>query len=287
LLIRPIETDDDVALAGALLTEGFPQKPAAIWPTFLQRLRALGSNTPTGVPIGYLMTDGGRGVGVLITPAANRERSDGTQGVVVNLSSWYVVASERWRAARMLQTVLKRHEAMFTDLTPTQDVQAMLPTFGFQPVNSGIMVTALPVAAALPAGGARVRALKCYEPWLAEALRAVLDAHEAVGCLSAVLEVDGVFLPLLFRKRSVKGAPAAVLIYCSDLQRFQSAMPAVARFLMLRGAAVLISDDTGLPARAGQLRRKHGLKFIRPGAGLAPLPHTADHTASELALLDF
>ena len=284
--IRPITTDDDVALALALLTEGFPGKPAAIWPAFFQRLRILGTNELAGVPFGYLMTDGNRAIGVMMTPAMAREGPDGTRGLVVNLSSWYVVPAERWRAVRMLQTVLKRHDAMFTDLTPTLEVQAMLPAFGFVPINSGVLITLMPVVAALPAGGAKVRRFKPDDPALPAATRRILSAHEAAGCLAAVLNMDGLSIPLLFRKRKLKGVSAAKLIYCSDLQRLQAGMPAVARFLLATGTGVLISDDTGLPRRAGQLHRMRSLKFVRPGAGFAAVPNVADHTASELALLD-
>lgn len=286
LLIRPIDTDKDVALATALLVEGFPAKPASIWPAFFERLRILGTNGPAGVPFGYLMNSGEKPTGVMMTPAMLRTRSDGAQGPVINLSSWYVQPPERWRAGRMLQAVMKQHDAMFTDLTPTDEVRAMLPAFGFVSINAGVVVTILPVAAAWPAGGARVREMMPGEATIPDDTRRMLEAHVAAGCLALVQDGDGPPMPLLLRKRRLKGLPAAKLIYCPDLSRFQAAMPVLARALVAKRVGILMSDDTQAPLRAGQLKRRRGLKFIRPGAGFAPVPNVTDHTASELALLD-
>lgn len=285
-MIRPISNDEDEALAAALLTEGFPQKPAAIWPAFFRRLRILDTNGPAGVPLGYLMSNGDRATGVMMTPAMLRKRPDGSQGPVINLSSWYVQPSERWRAGRMLQALLKSHDAMFTDLTPTAEVRTMLPAFGFIPINFGVVFTLLPLAAALPAGSAQMRLLSPRDADVPAGLRRILERHQDAGCLAGVLTAGERSLPMLFRKRRLKGVPAANLIYCPDLSHLPLAIPAVARFLLTKGIGVLISDDTSGPLRAGQLKRQRGLKFVRPGAGFAPVANVIDHTASELALLD-
>ncbi len=284
--VRPIESPEDRAIAVELLTQGFPAKPAAIWTAFFERLQMLGTNVQTGVPLGYLLPGADGDTGVMITPASYRARPDGTDGLVVNLSSWYVAASDRWRGGRMLQAVLKRHEAMFTDLTPTPEVQAMLPAFGFKSINSGIVITLLPVAAAQPAGGFSVGTLDQSEAALSKPVAHMLKAHQAVGCLAGTLDAGGNAVPLLFRRRVLKGVPAAKLIYCPDMARFQEALPAVARFLIKHGIGLLLSDDTGAPIRSGQMRRQRGIKFVKPGAGLAHDPKATDHTASELALLD-
>ncbi len=286
--IVAINNADDLATAVQLLTRGFSAKPASIWSAFFDRMQRLGSNAAAGVPFGYLLSGSKRPTGVMVTPASTRVREDGTAGAVINLSSWYVEPEERWRASRMLQSVLKRHDAMFTDLTPTAEVQAMLPALGFVPLNHGVVITALPVAAALPADDAIVVALaEKHAALMPKELFALLSAHREVGCLPAMLELRDRSIPLLFRRRMLKGVPAAKLLYCSDLAAFQAAIPAVARFLLKQGIALLMSDDHGLPLRTGQLQRRRGLKFARPGGGLAPAPVATDHAASELALLDF
>lgn len=274
-------------MALRLLTRGFPTKPPVTWIAFLDRLRRLGSNAAAGVPIGYLLSGKDLPAGVMITPATRRGRGDGSHGLVINLSSWYVEPDERWRAGRMLQNILKQHEAMFTDLTPTTEVQAMLPVFGFVPTNTGVLLTALPMLAALRADSARVTPLtKLHAPLLPDGLYEWLEAHCALGCIAALLETEHGRMPLLFRRRMLKGVPAAKLIYCTDHTLLQAALPAVARYLMKRGILLLMSDDYGLPLRTGQAQRKRGLKFARPGDGLGLDSNSTDHTASELALLD-
>ncbi len=135
------------------------------------------------------------------------------------------------------------------------------------------MVTTLPVAAALPADDARVTALaEAHAALLPEWLYGLLEAHRGVGCLRPYSRRATATMPLLFRRRVLKGAPAAKLIYCSDLAQFHASTPAVARFLFKQGVALLISDDHGFPLRAGQFQRPRGLKFARPGAGLEPAP---------------
>jgi hypothetical protein len=186
----------------------------------------------------------------------------------------------------MFQSILTRHEAMFTDLTPTTEVIAMLPRLGFEPINSGVVVTALPVAAALPARGASTVPLSQCKIAVSDAERANLEAHEAEGSLAAVLMDGDRTTRLLFRTCLLRGVPAALLIYCSDLAHLQDSLPAVARLLLRKRVAVLISDDTGHSLRTGQIRRPRGRKFVRPGAGLAHVPHMTDHMGSELALLD-
>jgi hypothetical protein len=288
LPIRPIITVHDRDIAVRLLAEGFPARAAPSWLTYFDRIERMGGNLAADVPPGYLMSDGETAVGVMLTPASLREGPAGEPVRVVNLSSWYIKPSHRWRAALMLQSVLRRHEAMFTDLTPTPEVCAMLPAFGFVPINDGVVVSALPLAAVLPGNGTKTRDLldddlTSYQP----ALRQRLTTHRDFGCIAAAVSGDGETLPFLVRRRQLKGLPAAKVIYCPDIGRFQAAMPSVARYLIGFGISLLITDSIGQSLSPWQLRRSRGLKFAKPGAGLAPIPGQIDHTGSELVLMDF
>lgn len=285
--IQPIEPGN-VDQAKQLLADGFPARAPHTWTTYFDNLRALGANAAAGVPFGYLMTDGDRPTGVMLTPASSRIAPDGRSALVVNLSSWYVEPAHRWRAPLMLQTVLRKHHAMFTDLTPTEEVRKLLPSFGFVPVNRGVVITPVPIAAAGRAPGASVRDLGPSEiPDLPGNIRDLLEAHRAVGCLLAVLKTRNGTIPLMFRPRKLKGLPAAKLVYCENLAELHDHLPAVARYLALNGILLLIYDDLSLKRRPGQMLRARGLKFARPGADLAPQPGRIDYAGSELSLMDF
>jgi hypothetical protein len=286
--IRPLTSDDARDTAVRLLTEGFPALNALSWRTYLDRIVRFGGNAAADVPPGYLMFDGDTAVGVMLSPTSLREGPSGEPARVINLSSWYIMPPHRWRAALMLQSVLRRHEAMYTDLTPTPEVRAMLPTFGFVPINDGLVVSALPVAAVVPGNGSKTRDLTDDDlASLPSDLRRRLAHHRDFGCIAAAIVSDGETLPFLVRRRQLKGLPAAKVIYCPDIGTFQAAMPSVARFLISNGISLLISDSIGQSLSPWQLRRQRGLKFAKPGAGLAPQPGQIDHTGSELVLMDF
>lgn len=246
-------------------------------------------NAAAGVPLGYLMTDGERRpTGVMLTPASTRKAPDGDRATVVNLSSWYIEPAQRWRAPLMLQTILRKHDAMFTDLTPTEEVRKILPSFGFKPVNQGVMITPVPLFAARPASGATVHDPNPADMQiLPEDLRNLLEAHRGLGCLVGMLKTRNGTFPLMFRPRQLKGLPAAKLIYCDRLSELHDHLPAVARFLVRHKILTLIYDDLGQKKRAGQIIRIRGLKFAKPGAGLAPQHGRIDHVGSELSLMDF
>lgn len=238
--------------------------------------------------MGYLLMQGDEAAGLMLTPATQRATAAGNSGLIVNLSSWYIRPSQRWRGVQMMKSILARHDAMFTDLTPTVEVQKLLPALGFEPVNSGIVVTPLPVAAALMAGGATVRDLDASDSdVLDNGLKDLFQAHRGIGCLAAVLQCAAGDVQLLFRPRKFKGLPAAKLIYCDDLEAFNTHLPGVARYLLGQGIVLLIHDDHGLPNWAFNLARPRGLKFAKPGAGLSIRPSQIDHAGSELALLDY
>ncbi len=251
-------------------------------------MRSLGSNAALGVPMGYLLMQGDVAVGLILTPATQRANAAGKSGLIVNLSSWYIRPSHRWRGVQMMKAILTRHDAMFTDLTPTVEVQKLLPALGFEPINSGIIVTPLPVAAAFMSGRATARDLGAPD-WdgLDYGLKELFQAHRGIGCLSTVLQCATGNVHLLFRPRKFKGIPAAKLVYCDDLEAFNTHLPIIARYLLGQGIVLLIHDDHGLPNWAFNVARPRGLKFAKPGAGLAIRPSQIDHAGSELTLLDY
>ena len=260
----------------------------SFWTTTMDRLQRLGTNAHAGVPLGYLMTDGGRPTGVVLTPASTRTAPDGNRALVVNLSSWHVEPSHRFLASLMLQKVLRGHDALYTDLTPSEGVMRMLPSMGFMAINDGVVLTALPVAAMLPSKGAAVHDLIGGRGSLFPSdMWDLLEAHSRVGCFSAMLTTEQGHVPLMFRRRRLKGLPAANLIYCEDITALQKHLSAVARYLLGQGIVILVHDSSGHSVRVGQAVVRKELKFAKPGGGLTPQRGRIDHVGSELSLMDF
>jgi hypothetical protein len=292
-VLMPV-TGENQEVMLALLCKGF-DRPREFWTAGIERIRKLGGNAATGVPLGYLELEKDRAVGVILTPACVRNDPQGTSGVIVNLSSWYVAPEHRWRASIMLQSVLRKHAATYTDLTPTIEVRKMLPAFGFKPINRGLVITPLPAAAAGTAAGARVREIdERSAAGLPDSVGALLMRHKEIGCLPLLLEAKGgQQTVLMIRPARRHGMPVARLIYCDSNAALRGGLPAVARFLLSRGMLVMIGDDIGANGgddagqrlRFGQFRYASGLKFARLGEGATLDPDRIDHTDSELCCL--
>lgn len=239
--------ESEFSTAVKLLCEGFPERSADFWRAALQRLQRYGGNQHVQRPLGYFMLDGTTPVGIALTPASPRSHADGSQSCIVNISSWYAREAFRWRAGFMLRSILSNKAHVYTDLTPTPELQQVLPKLGMHAINSGIGLHALPLLFMHPATGAQVRLLDPAEEWPELGPpRAMIEAHRDLDCLPLVLEhSEGQELFICLRS-SVRGLPAAQLIFCDDRELLLRHRGALARGLMPLGFAVFIceSQDT-------------------------------------------
>lgn len=280
----------NVGRAIAILRQGFPDRCEGFWGRGLSRLMDLGWNRAAGVPVGHLLVSDDETVGVLLTPATTRRLPDGSTRRIINLSSWYVMPSHRWRALAMLRSVMRKHDAIYTDLTPTPEVRQLLEALGFRQLNRGLLIEALPLTAALPRReAATVVALDdaprdAFEPDVFD----LLMAHRAVGCIPAALHDDTGWCPLLFKNLTVRHLPAARLIYCGDNRRLTHGLPAASRFLLRSGRVVLVRDaQPEVPASRLAAFRPVGLKFAQYADSESPLfANRTDFAGSELSVLD-
>ena len=254
----------DFPEAAALLHEGFPERPLAFWAAALQRLQRYGGNADAAHPLGYFMLDGGRPVGIALTPASMRLRVDGSSVRMVNISSWYVRPAFRWRAALMLRGILADPHSIYTDLTPTPEVQRLLPLVGMHPMNRGVAIHLLPLLALQPARGARVRDLAEHEPWPHPGPpTAMLHAHRDLGCLPLVLEAGGQQHLVVVRRTTLRGLPAAQLVYARSQALLLRHAGALARHLLARGMLLWLRSTREAAHTASSVFRPRELWFAR------------------------
>jgi len=274
--MRPFHADDasDLAQAAALLHEGFPERPMSFWLAALHRVQRLADNRAMGQPLGYFMLNQGQAVGVALTPASWRERADGTRVRLVNISSWYVRPDFRWRAGVMLRAIMADKSCIYTDLTPTPEVQKMLPVVGMQPINLGVAIHCLPLLALKPAGAARARWLGPTDalpapvtPALWRPLPASVQAHRELGCTVLSLGMgtgtDGDAQLLVLRALRVRGLAAAQVVFCDSQERLLRDLGALARCLLARGVALLVCDTRQARSTATALFRPRERWFAR------------------------
>ncbi|MCZ8313798.1 hypothetical protein [Phreatobacter sp.] len=270
-MLEPIERET-LGEAHALLARGFPMRKPDFWTEGLERLMAHHAASGLG-PIGQIMRMKGESAGVMLT--IRSRRADG--GSVVNLSSWYVDPRFRLLAPRMLTRVLEEPADVFTDLTPSPAVTEMIGRFGFVQRHAGALLVALPVAAFVPGGGARILD---GIPDSAEAV--MLAGHRDLGCLVLRLITDDGEMPLVVSVASRRGLPVARIIYATDLAAVRGAIGPIARHLLARGLAVLeLPADPGDHVPGGWFTRRARPTFFRG----TPPAAAVDHAYSEFVFL--
>ncbi|MCZ8182690.1 MAG: hypothetical protein O9322_06945 [Beijerinckiaceae bacterium] len=278
-MLTPI-TPARAAEAVSLLDEGFPERGPAFWQRSLQQILDWPGNALAGYPPGFFWLEKEQPVGILLTPASPRGGPDGR--IVVNVSSWYLRPDFRWKAPLMLRAVFRDPGPVFTDLTPTPEVQAMLPAFGFRPINPGIGLQLTPLLALRPGGDVRVRA---WQP--DDRLDGAAPPPELIGLnrdrgfATLVIEQGPARHLCVFRPFRYRSLPAAFSIFIGSHAALPAAWPAIARHLLARGILVVQCDvRAGVPHPLALRRR--GLWFAKGET----FDDRTDHLGSELCLLD-
>lgn len=247
--LRPID-DDSIADAVAILSRGFPERPASFWETGLHRLAAYRKAT-NGRPIGQMMMVDGKAVGVILTIASKRYYG-ATPREVVNLSSWYVDAKYRWLAPRMYQSIVADNSVTFTDLSPTAETAKINERLGFRIATEGNLLFFLPWVALT--GRARARVIP-FEHLPAGALpdaeRVLLADHRDLGCIAAALDVGGRYHSLLFHPTRRKGLPVARLLLATSRKLVAEHIAAIARFLLRCRMLFLTFNGDSVETAAG------------------------------------
>lgn len=272
--------------AVALLATGFPMVRAEAWKERLGRIRVHADNEKAGIPPGFMMTSGNTFSGIVLTPCALRPRDKDVFETTLNLSSWFIDPSQRWRALSMMRHVMRTPATRITTLTPTPSVETMMPALGLAQLNAGETFIFLPHAAGTRFRGASVvdhdSAASAVSPWM----RVLVQRHRALGCLAAAIETPEGPVTILMKLRMRKRIPTLQLIYCDNNRVLLQNLGSVARYLMARRHILLVMDvpcegkhQSRLP---GVHRPLHGRKFAT-----SPYPsNITDHAGSELALFD-
>ena len=242
-MLKPLDVDD-LPAAHQLLCEGFPARSAAFWQLAVSRVRAQAANDPVAGPWGHGLYDRGHLVGLALTPTSVRRAADGQVLKLVNLSSWTIRPSHRWRAVFMLRHLLSDPHATYIDLTPTPAVRQMLPHFGLAAVNAATAVHLLPGQACGRATEARIQSLGRGDrlPELGPGPE-LLAAHRVLGCVPLLLHhAQGADL-LVYRRIRVRGLAAAQLVYVHSHAVLQRHRVALARHLWGAGFGLMVCDS--------------------------------------------
>ena len=254
VVCRQIRAADLEELVG-LLTEGFPRRTPAYWTDALARLAS--RDVPDGLPrFGYVLEAEGALVGVqlLIFTAL-----DG--GVRCNASSWYATPAYRGHATLLAAAATKLKHVTYVNVSPSVRTWPILEALGYERYSLG-QFASLP---ALRLGGAgKARPLAAADAGLPE--YALLVDHAQAGCEAVVCDTPSGPEPFVFVRRRVRGLPfdTMQLVYTRDTARFSACAGPLGRFLLARGAPLVICDAIGpIPSLFGLWFRARGARYFK------------------------
>ena len=246
--------EPDLDAVADLLTRGFPARTRKYWTTALARLEALGA--PAGCPkYGYLVEADGAVVGVLLLIF-----SQGVAGVRCNVSSWYVEPSHRGHAALLASMASKLKHVTYINTSAAAHTWPILDALGYRRYSQG-QFAAVP---ALKPGGGKVRPLGDSDCDLPD--YDLLRAHADAGCLALVCDTALGPAPFVFLRRRISGLPfrAAQLVYARDTEGFADCAGSLGRFLLRRGAPIVICDaPSPVPGLAGVWFKDRGPRYYK------------------------
>lgn len=251
-----------------LLKRGFPKHSRAEFKELIRRTREF-MPEDSGWPVGYLFEHENRAIGVMLTLASPRSSGDGREGLVVNLSSWYVEPEHRGLAPMMLFRILKDRTPVYTNLTPLPAVLSMVERLGFTRWNEGVIISTWPWTWSSPASGSVVPFRRIPADALEPTERTLLADHERMGCVSAALDDGSDIHPLVFfptrlrRSTRYRRVPVGHLIYARNRKTVLSNLRPITSFLLRRGLPLFAMDGDERECQRGAIFRPWGPKAFR------------------------
>ncbi len=265
-----------------ILSRGFPSMRRGDWTAAIKRLRGFGASDPAQ-RAAYLLEQKGRDVGVILAIPSNRPADPTSTQPIVNLSSWYIDEDSRWRAPHMLRAVTSSETTLYTDLTATPPVRAMIERFGFRGWTEGTLVFLLPQFAIGFARGSHVVPLRDLPADAFPApMRQMLEQHAALDCVVGGLWDGDALRPLIFSRKHYRGIRAARLIYADDRATVFAHMPAISRFLLREKFLLLAVNADRRERVAGSIFTQRTAPAFYKGA---QAPRACDLAFSEFVFL--
>ena len=280
---REIQQSDVEAIAD-LLTRGFVHRSRDYWMRGLLRMGA--RSVPDGAPrYGYMIEHDNKPVGCLLLIYSTRT-IEGQIATCCNVSSWYVDPEFRNFAALFASMTQKRKDVTYFNITPAPPTWPILEAQGFKAYCRGLYFS-LPVLSRA-GGDMRIEVVSAATTAIAglpDDELAMLKRHAGYGCLSLVCRTGQESIPFVFfslrKRRGFIPVPALQLAYCRTPDDYARCAGALGRYLLRRGAPIVISDANGaMTGIAGVYSEARGRKYFRG----PHCPRLGDLADTELAI---
>jgi hypothetical protein len=209
---------------------------------------------------GYLLENGGRPEGVILTIFSSVPGQDGPR-IQCNLSSWYVTAPLRSYAPLLISNAIRHKDVTYLNISPAPLTRPIIEAQGFSRYSCGQFVA---VPALAPAGEpAKIVEADGVPLGHSDAAEVeLLRAHASFGCIAVWCNTPNRAYPFVFLPRLVKGVvPCTQLIYGNGTDQFVRFARPLGRFLAARGRPLVIIDSNG--PIAGLMGKYFGNKYPR------------------------
>lgn len=225
--LSPI-TDEDIAGVADFLHANYTDRIPWARSCSVRPWKAEGPNH------GFVLRDGQRIVGVHLAFYSERLVA-GRMERFCDLGTWYVLPEFRFHSIRLIKALLAQGGYHFTCLTPNDKVLSIHTRLRFRPLDtSAALIPNLPWPT-LP-GRTTINA----DPDIIESaltgteLELYRDHAHALAARHIVLMHGQESCYVIYRETTLKGMPAAVIVYVSNHQLFHRAILPLTRHLLVR-----------------------------------------------------
>lgn len=255
---RPIK-DDDIPALSVLLHAGFPERDPAYWIRAFEILAT--REAPSAYPrFGFLLEVDRVVVGCIILIFSEVET------LRCHLSSWYVEPAYRSYASFLIAAATKDKTVTYMNISPAPHTLGVIEFQGFKRYSSGQFFTFPLLSAPRKSVRARRYVKGIVEHRLTPIDLALIDDHASRGCIAYLADTRDHTLPFIFLRRCVlKGMlPSLQLVYCRDIEDFETCASALGR-AMFRDGNFIIQLDAHRPVKGtiGAFIANHSPKYFK------------------------
>jgi hypothetical protein len=220
----PVLGEAERQLVLPLLSEGFP-RARIDW-------RSAFEAPPGANGHGMLLLVDGAAQGAILT-FEKKETVRGREVRFVNISSWYIRPRYRSLAWRMMRAITSEPDTIYTICSPIPSVQRICLQLGFRYASHGSIASVPLINGLFPPAGIEVLPFGAgllpnaeHEAWIRD--------HGDERNVALVVRHQGAAIPVLWQRGlTVRGLPAARLLFTSDHAALRTALCAV-HYYMLR-----------------------------------------------------
>ncbi len=255
--VHPIADEDLTDVCQFLHDQLDASRPVEAWEKAFQN-----SWMPAKPNHGFLLRDQDKVVGV-IGAIYSEQRIRGQVEQFCNITSWCVLDAYRLQSMQLAITLTSQEGYHYTDLSPTEVVAGVLRFLKFKPLDANPTLMANLPWPGLGRDGSRVivdpEELERELP--PEAARIYQDHRDYPGLYHLAVGRAGQFCYLIYKRRTIRGLPCAMIIGLTDAALFLRYRWMLGHHFLMKLRMPITGIETRLlPAKPPISLQRHGYR---------------------------